>query len=311
MSKKRFTAPARAHDIGFQHAAGSASREQHTGLMPVSSLARLESLPSSGSDAFPLHRRRGIELIVRYVTSESEMRAGLGGLRSEVRFVLNMLKHATHVLTCVAAAVNDFHPIPHETRPPETLYRNQSRQATAQTTHHRAPKGDDDEGGLDWKYSGLTEVAEDEYTRTINVGGERVGAVIGPKGATIRTISASTGCRIEVSRDASNPGAVTVKADDVDAVLAAVDWVTSVANGPDPWTVWEGTVSRVVDVGASVTIREVTISDRMLKQQGVLNVPNLTRISHFYFGLCRRAPSRDSCTFRPSPTGTARWSETW
>ena len=81
--------------------------------------------------------------------------------------------------------------------------------------------------------------------------------MIGPKGATIRTISASTGCKIEVSRDTSNPGAVTVKGEDVDAVLAAVDWVSSVANGPDPWTVWEGTVSRVVDVGASVMLREV------------------------------------------------------
>jgi len=39
------------------------------------------------SDIFALHCRRGIELIVRYVTSELEMRAGLGGLRSEVRFV--------------------------------------------------------------------------------------------------------------------------------------------------------------------------------------------------------------------------------
>lgn len=100
-------------------------------------------------------------------------------------------------------------------------------------------------------------MGEDEYRRTVMIDPDRVGAVIGPKGASVRKISASTGCRVDVSKDM--PGEVTVRGEDVDAVASALDWVHDIVQGPAEGTVWEGEVAKVVEVGCAVLFREGTL----------------------------------------------------
>ena len=65
------------------------------------------------------------------------------------------------------------------------------------------------------------------YAQTVKIGRDRVGAVIGRGGATVRQLQASTQARISVERD----GRVRIQAGEPEQVAAAVREVVRVARG--------------------------------------------------------------------------------
>jgi len=85
---------------------------------------------------------------------------------------------------------------------------------------------------------------------TIKVHPDKIREIIGKGGATIRSITESTGTSIDIDDD----GTVKIAAVDGKAAQAAIDRITMLTREVMPGDVYEGRVARLMDFGAFVTI---------------------------------------------------------
>ncbi|MGF1561831.1 MAG: polyribonucleotide nucleotidyltransferase [Geminicoccaceae bacterium] len=83
---------------------------------------------------------------------------------------------------------------------------------------------------------------------TVKIPQDKIGALIGPGGKTIREIVDTTGAKIDVSDD----GTVMIAASDGKAMARAIEWVTGLTAKPEVGKIYNGKVVRVVDFGAFV-----------------------------------------------------------
>lgn len=83
---------------------------------------------------------------------------------------------------------------------------------------------------------------------TIQIPTEKIGAVIGTGGKTIREITERTGTKIDIGDD----GAVKIASSDAQASQRAVDWIRGLTATAEVGAIYEGKVARVVDFGAFV-----------------------------------------------------------
>ena len=85
---------------------------------------------------------------------------------------------------------------------------------------------------------------------TIHIPTDKIGAVIGGGGKTIREITERTGTKIDIQDD----GTVKIASTDAMASQRAVDWIRGLTASPEVGTIYEGRVARIVDFGAFVNI---------------------------------------------------------
>ena len=83
---------------------------------------------------------------------------------------------------------------------------------------------------------------------TINIPTDKIGAVIGGGGKTIREITEKTGTKIDIQDD----GTVKIAATDQLASQRAIDWIRGLTASPEVGTIYEGRVARIVDFGAFI-----------------------------------------------------------
>jgi polyribonucleotide nucleotidyltransferase len=83
---------------------------------------------------------------------------------------------------------------------------------------------------------------------TIQIPTDKIGAVIGTGGKTIREITDRTGTKIDIGDD----GAVKIASADPAATQRAIDWIRGLTSSPEVGTIYEGRVARVVDFGAFI-----------------------------------------------------------
>lgn len=84
---------------------------------------------------------------------------------------------------------------------------------------------------------------------TIKVDPDKIRDIIGKGGATIRSITDTTGASVDIDDD----GTVKVYADDGDALKAAMDMIGEITAEAEIGMIYEGVVARIVDFGAFVT----------------------------------------------------------
>ena len=77
---------------------------------------------------------------------------------------------------------------------------------------------------------------------------DKIREVIGTGGKVIREIVEKTGAKINIEDD----GSVKVASADGESIKAAINWIKSIASDPEPGTIYEGTVVKVMDFGAFV-----------------------------------------------------------
>ena len=85
---------------------------------------------------------------------------------------------------------------------------------------------------------------------TLKVAPDKIRDIIGKGGATIRSICEDTGAQIDIEDD----GSVRIYADDKDAADAAQARIDEITAEVEVGMVYDGTVARIVDFGAFVTI---------------------------------------------------------
>ncbi|MEK0084931.1 polyribonucleotide nucleotidyltransferase [Benzoatithermus flavus] len=85
---------------------------------------------------------------------------------------------------------------------------------------------------------------------TIQIPVDKIGAVIGSGGKTIREITERTGTKIDIQDD----GTVKIASADALASQRAIDWIRGLTASPEVGAIYDGKVARVVDFGAFVTI---------------------------------------------------------
>ncbi len=85
---------------------------------------------------------------------------------------------------------------------------------------------------------------------TIQIPTDKIGAVIGGGGKTIREITERTGTKIDIQDD----GTIKIASTDAAASQRAVDWIRGLTASPEVGTIYEGKVARVVDFGAFVNL---------------------------------------------------------
>jgi polyribonucleotide nucleotidyltransferase len=85
---------------------------------------------------------------------------------------------------------------------------------------------------------------------TITIDTDKIRDVIGKGGATIRAITEETGATIEIDDD----GTVRIAASDGDVTAAAIKRIEDITREVEAGQVYEGTVARLADFGAFVTI---------------------------------------------------------
>ncbi|MET0378360.1 MAG: polyribonucleotide nucleotidyltransferase [Spongiibacteraceae bacterium] len=85
---------------------------------------------------------------------------------------------------------------------------------------------------------------------SIKIDSDKIRDVIGKGGATIRSICEETGAQIDIEDD----GTIRIYGADKDSTQAAVDRVLGITAEAEIGAIYEGTVSRIVDFGAFVTI---------------------------------------------------------
>ncbi|MFZ1427826.1 MAG: polyribonucleotide nucleotidyltransferase [Geminicoccaceae bacterium] len=85
---------------------------------------------------------------------------------------------------------------------------------------------------------------------TIQIPTDKIGAVIGGGGKTIREITERTGTKIDIQDD----GTVKIASTDAAASQRAVDWIRGLTTSPEVGAIYEGKVARVVDFGAFVNL---------------------------------------------------------
>ena len=83
---------------------------------------------------------------------------------------------------------------------------------------------------------------------TIQIPTDKIGAVIGGGGKTIREITERTGTKIDIQDD----GTIKIASTDAMASQRAVDWIRGLTASPEVGTIYEGKVARIVDFGAFV-----------------------------------------------------------
>ncbi len=84
----------------------------------------------------------------------------------------------------------------------------------------------------------------------IKINPDKIGAVIGKGGETIRKITEETECEIDIAED----GLVTIAGHSPEAIVKALDWVKSLTVEPEVGEIYKGTVVSIKDFGAFVNI---------------------------------------------------------
>jgi polyribonucleotide nucleotidyltransferase len=83
---------------------------------------------------------------------------------------------------------------------------------------------------------------------TINIPTDKIGAVIGAGGKTIREITERTGTKIDIGDD----GTIKIASSDALASQRAVDWIRGLTASAEVGRIYEGKVARIVEFGAFV-----------------------------------------------------------
>ena len=84
---------------------------------------------------------------------------------------------------------------------------------------------------------------------TINIPTDKIGAVIGAGGKTIREITERTGTKVDIGDD----GTVKIASSDALASQRAIDWIRGLTATAEVGHIYEGKVARIVDFGAFIT----------------------------------------------------------
>ena len=84
----------------------------------------------------------------------------------------------------------------------------------------------------------------------IKINPDKIGAVIGKGGETIKKITAETGAQIDIAED----GLITIAAVDTSAIEQAMNWIKGLTEEPEVGTIYEGKVVTIKDFGAFVNI---------------------------------------------------------
>jgi polyribonucleotide nucleotidyltransferase len=84
----------------------------------------------------------------------------------------------------------------------------------------------------------------------IKINPDKIGAVIGKGGETIKKITAETGAEIDISED----GLITIAAVDTKAIEQAMNWIKGLTEEPEVGTIYEGKVVSIKDFGAFINI---------------------------------------------------------
>ena len=80
---------------------------------------------------------------------------------------------------------------------------------------------------------------------------DKIGAVIGPGGQSIRNISETTGTKVNIEDD----GSITIfSKDGRQSAEKALDMVKAIVSDPEVGTVYDGTVKRIMEFGAFIEI---------------------------------------------------------
>lgn len=79
---------------------------------------------------------------------------------------------------------------------------------------------------------------------------DKIGAVIGKGGDTIKQITSETGAQIDINDD----GMITIAAVDTVAIEKAMNWIKGLTEEPEIGTVYEGKVVSIKDFGAFINI---------------------------------------------------------
>jgi len=88
------------------------------------------------------------------------------------------------------------------------------------------------------------------YVTTINIRPDRVRDIIGPGGKTVRDITSSCNCKIEISDD----GKVLIAGPDRECVEKAIEMIRNLTREAEPGKVYTGKVVKITDFGAFVEI---------------------------------------------------------
>jgi polyribonucleotide nucleotidyltransferase len=79
---------------------------------------------------------------------------------------------------------------------------------------------------------------------------DKIGAVIGKGGDTIKQITSETGAQIDINDD----GLITIAAVDTNAIEKAINWIKGLTEEPEIGTIYEGKVVSIKDFGAFINI---------------------------------------------------------
>jgi hypothetical protein len=112
----------------------------------------------------------------------------------------------------------------------------------------------DDDSSNGVKYYDSYVFSEEGSSYSIQVPEEKIGLVIGVKGATIREIREKTGCKIEMVKDAVRPGCTwMITSGSVEAADKAAAWIQELVTDPPAGSVHDGVVVRISEAGAVVS----------------------------------------------------------
>ena len=84
----------------------------------------------------------------------------------------------------------------------------------------------------------------------IMINPDKIGAVIGKGGDTIKQITSETGTQIDINDD----GLITVAAVDTASIEKAINWIKGLTEEPEIGTIYEGKVVSIKDFGAFINI---------------------------------------------------------
>lgn len=84
----------------------------------------------------------------------------------------------------------------------------------------------------------------------IMINPDKIGAVIGKGGETIKQITAETGAQIDIKDD----GLITIAAVDTASIEKAMNWIKGLTEEPEIGTIYEGKVVTIKDFGAFINI---------------------------------------------------------
>jgi len=84
----------------------------------------------------------------------------------------------------------------------------------------------------------------------LKINPDKIGAVIGKGGETIKKITAETGAQIDIGED----GLITIAAVDTSAIEQAMNWIKGLTEEPEVGTIYEGKVVTIKEFGAFVNI---------------------------------------------------------